>query len=81
MKRRSRGWIVVVAVLSAINGAAIARATSESGPTRYTKVAGPDTMPYHIALTRSCRNTEDTMATLRVVDYTPERVLYRCARP
>lgn len=49
----------------------------ETGPTRYRKLHGPDTMPYRIVL-RHCRNQEDTMAHLEVVSYSPERIVYRC---
>lgn len=66
-------WLFCFFVL----GMWVAKADLGGGPTRYLKKDGPDTMPYRIVL-RHCTNQEDTMAHLEVVDYTPERIVYRC---
>ena len=82
MTRIRRITIVAIAFCSFIVGMWTAKAQIgvEEGPSRYLKIEGSDTMPYRLVL-RHCLNAEDSMATLQVVDYTPERVVYRCVVP
>lgn len=80
MTRIRRITLVGIVFCSFIVGFWTAKADVGSGPTKYLKQEGPDTMPYRLVL-RHCVNAEDTMSELRVVDYTPERVVYRCLIP
>jgi hypothetical protein len=70
--------LVGMSVLTGVSAFSASRPTA----TRYLLRSDPsETMPYRIVLTRSCRNSEDVMSRLRVVDYTPEKVVYRCIQP
>lgn len=73
-------WLVPL-IIGLIIGGNVAGATVEVGPTKYLKRDGPDTMPYRLVLRKNCRNAEDTMGKLILVEYTPERVVYRCRWP
>lgn len=72
--------IMLIGLASCFLILGVAKADIGGGPSSYLKKGGPDTMPYRIVL-RHCVNAEDSMATLQVVEYTPERIVYRCVTP
>lgn len=80
MTRIRRITLIGIVFCSFVTGFWTAKADVGSGPTKYLKQEGSDTMPYRIVL-RHCANVEDTMSWLQVVSYDPERVVYHCVTP
>lgn len=78
-----RIWVVLAAMYFTFIGWQAARVTqAEVVPHRtvYVHDSGSPSMPQSIVL-RHCLNAEDTMGKLILVDYSPERAVYRCRKP
>jgi len=74
----TRRIYVVLALVWGLFVGAFAHASADTtGPARYLLTSGGETMPYRIVL-RHCTNQEDSMAKLLVVEFSQERVVYRC---
>ena len=67
--------LVAIAALAITAGSASA---TTDAPARYRKVSGPQGMPDRFVLRHCGDGAEDSMARLQVVEFTPERVVYRC---
>lgn len=74
----TRRIYVVLALVWGLFVGAFAHATaSPTGPARYEHTAGDVSMPDRIVI-RHCTNQEDAMAKLLVVEFSQDRVVYRC---
>lgn len=78
LQRRTALLALMLAVAGFFAGQSWAHADETRRVGYYLKTGGTDTMPYRIVV--RCRGgwAEDSAAHLKLVDFTAEKVIYRC---